>query len=80
VPPRAAIPHQSENSVGCSRLGDGLWSEHCAVLPWMLEDFSALQTAGHDAQLIIGPWTHTSPGLTAAGTIRSGIARPSAAA
>jgi putative CocE/NonD family hydrolase len=35
-------------------------------LPWMLEDFSALHAAGHRIQLIIGPWTHTAPGLLAA--------------
>lgn len=32
-------------------------------LPWMVEDFRALRAAGHSPQLIIGPWTHTSPGL-----------------
>ncbi len=42
-------------------------------LPWMLEDFSALEAAGHKPQLVIGPWTHTAPGLTAAG-IREGLA------
>ena len=42
-------------------------------LPWMLEDFAALHAAGHAPQLIIGPWTHTDPGLVAAGT-RDGIA------
>jgi uncharacterized protein len=42
-------------------------------LPWMLDDFSALRTAGRDAQLIIGPWTHTAPSLVAAG-IRDGLA------
>jgi uncharacterized protein len=41
-------------------------------LPWMLEDFAALQAAGRDAQLVIGPWTHTAPGLAAAG-IREGL-------
>jgi putative CocE/NonD family hydrolase len=41
-------------------------------LPWMLEDFEALRAAGHEPQLVIGPWTHTAPGLTAAG-IREGI-------
>ncbi len=41
-------------------------------LPWMLEDFAALQAAGHPAQLVIGPWTHTAPGLLAAG-IREGL-------
>jgi putative CocE/NonD family hydrolase len=35
-------------------------------LPWMLEDFGALQAAGRRTQLIIGPWTHTAPGLMAA--------------
>jgi putative CocE/NonD family hydrolase len=42
-------------------------------LPWMLEDFRALHAAGHEPQLVIGPWTHTAPGLTAAG-IREGLA------
>ncbi|MGZ4196610.1 MAG: CocE/NonD family hydrolase [Solirubrobacteraceae bacterium] len=42
-------------------------------LPWMLEDFGALRDAGREPQLLIGPWTHTDPGLVAAGT-RDGIA------
>jgi hypothetical protein len=42
-------------------------------LPWMLEDFCALQDAGRDSQLVIGPWTHTAPGLIAAG-MRQGLA------
>jgi hypothetical protein len=42
-------------------------------LPWMLEDFRALQDAGREPQLLIGPWTHTDPRLVAAGT-REGIA------
>jgi predicted acyl esterase len=50
---------------------------HDIFLPWMLEDFSALQAAGHDAQLIIGPWMHTAPGLMAAG-MREGHAWPRA--
>jgi putative CocE/NonD family hydrolase len=33
----------------------------------MLEDFAALDAAGRETQLIIGPWAHTSPGLVAAG-------------
>ncbi len=37
------------------------------LLPWMLEDFAALQAAGREAQVIVGPWAHTSPGLVAAG-------------
>jgi uncharacterized protein len=41
-------------------------------LPWMLEDFCALQAAGREPQLIIGPWTHTAPGGLAAG-IREGL-------
>ena len=32
-------------------------------LPWMLEDFEALRDAGRSPQLIVGPWTHTSPEL-----------------
>ena len=42
-------------------------------LPWMLEDFAALQAAGREAQLVIGPWTHTAPGALAAG-LREGVA------
>ena len=41
-------------------------------LPWMLEDFAALQAAGRDAQLVIGPWTHTAPGLLAAAASAKG--------
>lgn len=36
--------------------------------PWQLEDFVALRQAGRQAQLIVGPWTHTSQGLVAAST------------
>ena len=43
------------------------------LLPWMLEDFSVLQAAGRHPQLLIGPWTHTAPGLVGAGH-RDGIA------
>lgn len=43
------------------------------LLPWMLDDFEALQAAGRRPQLLIGPWTHTSPGLVGAGE-REGIA------
>ena len=46
---------------------------HDILLPWMLEDFKALQAAGRSPQLLIGPWTHTSPALMAAGQ-REGIA------
>ncbi len=41
-------------------------------LPWMLEDYAALQAAGRAPQLVIGPWTHTAPGLLAAG-MREGL-------
>src|SRR5205085_2687446 len=49
----------------------GGWQD--IFLPWMLEDVAALQAAGRQAQLIIGPWTHTAPGLTAA-ALREGLA------
>ncbi len=39
---------------------------HDILLPWTLEDHAALQAAGRDVQLVIGPWTHTAPGLTGA--------------
>jgi putative CocE/NonD family hydrolase len=42
-------------------------------LPWLLEDFAALQAGGRRPQLVVGPWTHTAPGLLAAG-MRDGIA------
>jgi len=42
------------------------------LLPWMLEDFAALQAGGQGAQLVIGPWTHIAPELMGAG-IREGI-------
>jgi uncharacterized protein len=42
-------------------------------LPWMLEDFQALQAAGHEPHLVIGPWTHASPELVSVG-LREGIA------
>ena len=45
---------------------------HDIFLPWMLEDFAALQAAGRAPQLMIGPWTHTSPGLLAA-TLHDGL-------
>lgn len=45
---------------------------HDIFLPWMLEDYAALQAAGRAPQLTIGPWTHTSPGLLAAG-LRDGL-------
>jgi putative CocE/NonD family hydrolase len=41
-------------------------------LPWMLEDFAALQSAGRAPQLLIGPWTHTAAGGMAAG-LREGL-------
>ena len=37
------------------------------LLPWMLEDFAALQAAGRETQLIVGAWAHTSPVLVGAG-------------
>jgi hypothetical protein len=43
------------------------------LLPWMLTDFEALQAAGRAPRLLIGPWSHTSPALTAASE-RDGIA------
>jgi putative CocE/NonD family hydrolase len=48
----------------------GGWQD--IFLPWMLEDFTALRAAGRDPQLIIGPWTHTAPGPTAA-ALREGL-------
>ncbi len=46
---------------------------HDIFLPWMLEDFRALQAAGRQPQLTIGPWTHTAPGLLAE-SMREGLA------
>jgi uncharacterized protein len=42
-------------------------------LPWLLEDFAALNASGRDPRLVIGPWTHTAPGLMGA-TLREGAA------
>ena len=49
----------------------GGWND--IFLPWMLDDFRALRAGGRDPQLIIGPWTHVSPGLMIAG-LRDGLA------
>jgi len=49
----------------------GGWSD--IFLPWMLEDFVALQEAGRSPQLMVGPWTHTSPELARV-SAREGIA------
>ncbi len=46
---------------------------HDIFLPWMLEDFRALRAAGRETQLIVGPWTHTSPGLLGV-SLREGAA------
>jgi putative CocE/NonD family hydrolase len=40
---------------------------HDILLPWMLDDVQALQDAGRTPRVTIGPWTHTSPELAAAG-------------
>ncbi len=49
----------------------GGWQD--IFLPWMLEDFAALRAAGREPRLMIGPWTHTAPGLVTAG-VRDGLA------
>jgi putative CocE/NonD family hydrolase len=49
----------------------GGWND--IVLPWMLEDYIALQDAGRNVQLVIGPWSHIAPGALAAG-MREGLA------
>jgi uncharacterized protein len=38
---------------------------HDIFLPWLVEDFLALRRAGRETQLVVGPWTHTAPGLMA---------------
>ena len=43
------------------------------LLPWMLDDFVALQDAGRQPRMLIGPWVHTSSTLAAVGQ-RDGIA------
>lgn len=45
---------------------------HDIFLPWQVEDYRALRAAGREAQLIIGPWAHTSPALLAT-SIREGL-------
>lgn len=42
-------------------------------LPWLLADHAALAAAGHEPQLIVGPWAHTSTGMLATST-REGLA------
>ncbi len=49
----------------------GGWAD--IFLPWMLEDFAALQDAGRSPQLVVGPWAHTSPELARV-SAREGIA------
>lgn len=36
-------------------------------LPWQLEDFTILQNAGRDVQLLVGPWKHLDPPVNAYG-------------
>ncbi|HEX6500618.1 MAG TPA: CocE/NonD family hydrolase [Micromonosporaceae bacterium] len=36
---------------------------HDIFLPWQLRDYAALLRAGRSPRLVIGPWTHGSPGL-----------------
>jgi uncharacterized protein len=43
----------------------GGWQD--ILVPWMLDDFIALQAAGRSPRLLIGPWVHTSPELLAVG-------------
>lgn len=45
---------------------------HDIFLPWMVADYRALRESGAEAQLIVGPWTHTSAGMTGV-SIREGI-------
>lgn len=49
----------------------GGWSD--IFLPWMLQDFTTLQDAGRSPQLLVGPWTHTSPELARV-SAREGLA------
>jgi hypothetical protein len=41
-------------------------------LPSQLDDYQALRAAGRSATLTVGPWTHVSPGVMAAG-LRDGL-------
>ncbi len=36
---------------------------HDIFTPWQLDDYVALRRAGRQARLVVGPWTHTSPGM-----------------
>jgi putative CocE/NonD family hydrolase len=56
--------------VGASVQLIGGWYD--IFLPWMLEDYAALARAGRRPQLLIGPWSHTAPGLAARG-LREGL-------
>jgi uncharacterized protein len=44
-----------------------------AFTPWQMEDYAALQEAGRQPQLIVGPWSHVEEGIVAAG-VREGLA------
>ncbi|MDG4826906.1 CocE/NonD family hydrolase [Asanoa sp. WMMD1127] len=46
---------------------------HDIFLPAQLRDYAALKAAGADPHLMIGPWTHGSPGLLGA-WLREGLA------
>jgi uncharacterized protein len=41
-------------------------------LPWQIEDYRALREGGRHPQLVVGPWTHLSPGLAGL-SLRDGI-------
>lgn len=41
-------------------------------LPWLIEDYRVLRAAGRSPQLVVGPWTHISPGL-AGFSLREGL-------
>jgi putative CocE/NonD family hydrolase len=61
----------SVEGVGAAVQLTGGWYD--VFLPWMVEDFHALRAAGHRPQMVIGPWTHTSPAMTGV-SLREGIA------
>jgi uncharacterized protein len=61
TPRWAGIDH-SERVADCTVPVSSIGGWYDIFLPGQLRDFQALQAAGRSARLMIGPWSHTSPG------------------
>src|SRR3546814_5217770 len=44
---------------------------HDIFTPWQLQDFAAMQDAGRDARITIGPWRHTDRGVVREGLVEA---------